>query len=382
MANIPTIQQLYNSIIADLEQELNVTISIFGRSYLRAKAMVQAGRLYLAYLNLAKVQKNIFIDTADPVANGGTLERFGQVKLGRLPFPAVQGQYTVSVTGTAGAIIPAQSTFKSNDDSQSPSKLFTIDADYTLSGTADIITLRALEAGDGSKLSIADQLTVTAPIALVDPIATVVSEVIEPQAAENIEDYRQKGIEAYRLEPQGGAPADYRLWANEVQGVIQSYPYAASGFTSQVNLFIEADNLNGVPTLSDLQAVEDNIELPTATRPSRKPATVTVNYLPVTPKFIDINIASFTPAPSVAIQDLIESAMISELANVRPFVGAIDVLADKNDYFDINKIIQIILTANPGSVFGAVTMEIDSIPVSSFTFSNGDIPILNAITYV
>ena len=382
MANIPTIQQLYNSIIADLEQELNVTISIFGRSYLRAKAMVQAGRLYLAYLNLAKVQKNIFIDTADPVANGGTLERFGQVKLGRLPFPAVQGQYTVSVTGTAGAIIPAQSTFKSNDDSQSPSKLFTIDADYTLTGTSDIITLRALEAGDGSKLSIADQLTVTAPIALVNPIATVVSEVIEPQAAENIEDYRQKGIEAYRLEPQGGAPADYRLWANEVQGVIQSYPYAASGFTSWVNLFIEADNLNGVPTLSDLQAVEDNIELPTATRPSRKPVTVTVNYLPVTPRLIDINIASFTPAPSVAIQDLIESAMISELANVRPFVGAIDVLADKNDYFDINKIIQIILTANPGSVFGAVTMEIDSIPVSSFTFSNGDIPILNAITYV
>ena len=382
MANIPTISQLYASIIADLEQELNVTISLFGRSYLRAKAMVQAGRLYLAYLNLAKVQKNIFIDTADPVANGGTLERFGQVKLGRLPFPAVQGQYTVSVTGTAGAIIPAQSTFKSNDDSQNPSKLFTIDADYTLTGTSDVITLRALEAGDGSKLSIADQLTVTAPIALVDPIATVVSEVIEPQAAENIEDYRQKGIEAYRLEPQGGAPADYRLWANEVQGVIQSYPYATSGFTSQVNLFIEADNLNGVPTLSDLQAVEDNIELPTATRPSRKPVTVTVNYLPVTPKFIDINIASFTPAPSVAIQDLIESAMISELSNVRPFVGAIDVLADKNDYFDINKIIQIILTANPGSVFGAVTMEIDSIPVSSFTFSNGDIPILNAITYV
>lgn len=382
MANIPTIQQLYNSIIADLEQELNVTISIFGRSYLRAKAMVQAGRLYLAYLNLAKVQKNIFVDTADPVANGGTLERFGFVKLGRLPFPAVQGQYTASVTGTAGAIIPAQTVFKSNDDSQNPSKLFTTDVSYTLTGTSDVITLRALEAGDESKLSIADQLTVTAPIALVNAIATVVSEVVEPQAAENIEDYRNKAIEAYRLEPQGGAPADYRLWAKEVQGVIQAYPYAASGYTSQVNLFIEADNLNGVPTLSDLQAVEDNIELPTATRPSRKPVTVTVNYLPVTPRFIDIEIPSFTPAPSVAIQSLIENAIISELANVRPFVGAIDIVANRNDYFDTNKIIQIILTANPGSVFAGPTMEIDSVPTNSITFTNGDIPILNSITYV
>ena len=382
MANIPTLTQLYNSIIADLEQELNVTIPLFGRSYLRAKAMVQAGRLYLAYLNLAKVQKNIFVDTADSIANGGTLERFGVVKLGRYPFPAIQGQYEVEVTGSIGAVIPAQTTFKSNDDSLNPSKLYILDAAYTLTATTDTITLRALEAGDESKLSISDQLTSTAPIALVNPIATVVTEIIEPQAAENIEDYRNKAIEAYRLEPQGGASADYRLWAKEVQGIVQAYPYAASGYTSQVNLFIESDNANGVPTLADLQAVEDNIELPTATRPSRKPVTVTVNYLPVTPRVIDIEIPSFTPVPSTELQNAILDAMTSELANVRPFVGAIDVVANQNDYFDVNRIIQIILTANPGSVFAGPTLIVDGITVNSITFINGDIPFLNSITYV
>ena len=382
MANIPTLTQLYNSIIADLEQELNVTIPLFGRSYLRAKAMVQAGRLYLAYLNLAKVQKNIFVDTADSIANGGTLERFGVVKLGRYPFPAIQGQYEVEVTGSIGAVIPAQTTFKSNDDSLNPSKLYILDASYTLTATTDTITLRALEAGDESKLSISDQLTSTAPIALVNPIATVVTEIIEPQAAENIEDYRNKAIEAYRLEPQGGASADYRLWAKEVQGIVQAYPYAASGYTSQVNLFIESDNANGVPTLADLQAVEDNIELPTATRPSRKPVTVTVNYLPVTPRVIDIEIPSFIPAPSTELQNTILDAMTSELAKVRPFVGAIDVVADQNDYFDVNRIIQIVLTANPGSVFAGPTLIVDGISVNSITFTNGDIPFLNSITYV
>lgn len=381
MAQIPTITQIYSAIIADLEQELNATIPAFGRSFLRAQSMVLAARLWLMYLLMAKIQKNIFVDTADPVASGGTLERFGFVKLGRYPFPATQGQYLVTVTGTAGAVIPAQTTFKSNDDSLSPSKLFVLDTEYTLTGSGDSITLRALEAGDGSKLSLGNQLTATAPIPLVESIVTVTSEVIEPQPAEDIEDYRRKALDAYRLEPQGGAPADYRLWSSEVQGIIQSYPYAADGQTSEVNLFIEADNTNGIPTPTDLQNVQDAIELPTSERPSRKPVTVTVNYLAVTPKFIDITIADFDSL-TVAIQTSIYSTIEDELSRVRPFVGAIDILSDKNDYFDINKIIQLILTANPGSVFGAVTMTVDNIAMSSFTFSNGDIPILDDINYV
>ena len=74
--------------------------------------------------------------------------------------------------------------------------------------------------------------------------------------------------------------------------------------------------------------------------------------------------------------------MTSELAKVRPFVGAIDVVADQNDYFDVNRIIQIVLTANPGSVFAGPTLIVDGISVNSITFTNGDIPFLNSITYV
>jgi len=381
MANIPTITQLYAAIIADVEQELNISLPLFGRNYLRAQAMVLAGRIWLMYLLLGKIQKNIFVDTADPVASGGTLERFGFVKLGRYPFPATQGQYTVSVTGTASAVIPAQTTFKSNDDALSPSKLYVLDADYTLTGSGDTIVLRALEAGDGSKLSLGNQLTATAPIPLVNSVVTVTSETVEPQPAEDIEAYRQKAIDAYRLEPQGGAPADYRLWASEVQGIVQSYPYVATGQTSRVNLYIEADNANGVPTPTDLQNVEDAIELPTSDRPARKPTTVKVNYLAITPKFIDIEIADFSDLTG-DIETAIYETIQDELSRVRPFIGAIDVLSEKNDYFDINKIIQLILTANPGSVFGAVTMTVDDVPMTSFTFTNGDIPILDEITYV
>ena len=372
---IPTIQQLYNSIIADIETELNISIPLFGRSYLRAKAMVQAGRLWLLYLVMAAIQKNIFVDTCDEE----TLKRWGRVKLNRDPFPATQGRYTVLVTGTTGATIPAGTTFKANDNSQAPQKLFILDTAFVLDGT-NIITLRALEAGTDSKLSIGNQLTATAPIALVNSVVTVQTEVIEPQAAENIEDYRQKVINAFRLEPQGGSPADYRLWATEVQGIVKAYPYAASGQTSVVDLYLESDESDGVPTSQDLLNVQASIEQPTADRPSRKPVTDKVNYLPVTPLDVEITISDYVNL-TVDKETLIQNALDEMFSNIRPFVGAIDVLSDRNDYFDVNTVISQILLAVPGSIFSGVAITVDGTPVNSFTFELGDIPKLNTVLY-
>ncbi len=384
MITIPTIQQIYASVLADLEAEFNVTIPVVGKSFLRGMAAVQAGKLWLSYKALGNVQKNTFVDTADPEAQGGTLERWGRVKLNRNPFPATSAQYTVQVTGTTGAIIPAQSTFKSDDSSQNPGKLFVLDVAFELDGVNQIV-LRALESGLDSQLSISDTLTITAPVALVDALVTVVTETVEPQAAEDIEEYREKVIESFQLEAQGGAGADYRLWSGEVQGVDNSYPYAVSGQTGEVNLFIEAtvaDSTDGFGTPSQalLDAVKENIEVPTADLPARKPLGTLVNYLPVTPLEVNINIDSFADL-TVDIETLITSAIESDLTEVRPFVDSIDILANKNDIFDVNNIISIILTARPGSVFGAVTLTVDGSTVNTYTFEGGEIPYLGTVSF-
>lgn len=381
MNNIPTLQTLYLQRLADLESQMNITIPLFGKSFLRALAMVLAGKDWLLYLRLAVVQKNVWVDTADSVANGGTLERFGFVKMGRYPFPATQGKYLCSVIAEDGAVIQGGTQFTSNDDSLNPNMLFVLDVTYVCNGYLDEIELRALESGDGSALQIGNQLTSTIPISLVERVVTVVAENEQPQAAEDLEDYRQKVIASFRLLPQGGAASDYRLWSVEVSGIVNAYPYAASGQTSEVNLFLEADTIDGIPTSQDLQNVEDNIELPTDTQPARKPITHIVNYLPIVPRIIDIEIADFA-AITPTLEALIEDAVIAALAEIRPFVGAIDIASDRNDYFDTNTVVSIILQAQPGSVFGAVTMTVDSNPETSFTFENGDIPQLGTITYV
>lgn len=387
MVTIPTLQQLYNEIIADIENEFSITIPTFGKNFFRAMAMVQAGKLWMYYKLIGFLQKNVFADTADPESIGGTLERFGRVKLGRNPFPAVAGQYSCLVTGTAGQTISGGTTFKSNDDSANPDHLFVLDTPFTLTAGPDFITLRALDAGLDAQLEVGDQLTATIPLNLIDQIATVGAETVQPLAAETVDDYRRKVLEAYRLEPQGGAGSDYRIWAADAQGVFQSYPYATAGASNEVDLYIEAtiaDSIDGkgTPSAAILSDVESAIEDPTATRPSRKPLAVyAVNYLPIAPLDVDISIASFVGL-TPAIQTDIETAIKAELETVRPFVSSIDIVADKNDIFDINKIISLIIESNPGSQFGAVSLVIDGNPVSTFTFVGGNIPFLNSINYI
>ncbi|KKM20618.1 hypothetical protein LCGC14_1643670 [marine sediment metagenome] len=389
MITIPKISELYEDILDDFEAVYGITISLFGKVFFRALALVQAGKLKLYYLAIGKLQKNIFIDTADPEASGGTLERFGRIKLGRNPFAATAGQYVVTVTGTVGAVIEASTTFKSNDDTVNPGKLFILDNEYTLVGS-DSITLRALEAGVDSKLEVGEELTATIPIAEVDKIVTVTSEAIAPLAAEEIEVYRTVGLQAYQLEPQGGAGSDYILWAADAQGVLRSYPYAKSGVTSEVNLFIEAtiaDSTDGkgTPSAQLLADVEEVVDFdPDDTRPlderGRRPLTEIVNYLAVTIKQVDIEVQGFVGL-TAAKETSILNAIKAVLDDIRPFVASANVLANKNDIIDINKVISTILNAEPGSIFTTVDLMINGGSVNTFTFENGDIPYLNSVTY-
>ena len=390
MQAIPTFTELYNDVLSDLETQYGISIPVFGKNFLRVLSIVQAAKLKLFYLSIANIQKNIFVDTAEPEEIGGTLERFGRVKLNRNPFPAKAGTYILDITGGIGAVIPAQTTFKSDDTAQNPGKLFILDNAYTLVSSNDTITVRSLETGIETKLAVGDTLTATAPIALVDKTATVAAETIEPSAAETIEDYRTKALDAYRLEPQGGAATDYRLWAADAQGVKQSYAYAKTGTEYQINLYVEATTADstdgkGTPSALLLTEVEEVVEFdPDDTRPAyergRRPLQAIINFLPVTIREVDIIINGLT-GRNTDIETLIIDSLTEEINKVRPFVAACDVLSEKNDILDTNKIIATILSARPGSIFGAINLSVDSTAYNSYTFINGDIPHVNSISF-
>lgn len=391
MVTIPTLKQLYDSIIANLEAQYGVSLPAFGKNFLRVLAAVQAAKLKLYYLAIADLQKNIFVDTATSEAGGGTLERFGRIKLNRNPFPAVAAQYVITVTGTVGATIPAQQTFKSDDSSTNPGILYILDVAHQLLAATDTITVRALTAGQTSRQSVGDTMTANAPITNVNSRGTVVSEAVEPEDAEDIEEYREKAIDAYRQEPQGGAATDYRLWAADAQGVEQTYPYAKTGAANEINLHVEAtlaDSTDGkgTPSASLLTRVQQVVEFdPDVTKPQsergRRPLGVfDVHYLPVTIRNIEVEIPDFVNL-TAAIQTLIEDAVTESINSFRPFVAACDVIEEKNDILDVNKITSVILLTVPGASFGSVVLKVDGTSYSTFTFINGNIPYVAGITF-
>ncbi len=390
MIKLPTLSELKAAIIGSLESELGVKIPDIGKNFLRSLSNTVSGQFKLFYLVIGNVQKNIFVDTADPEAIGGTLERFGRVKLGRNPFLPRAGQYELLVTGEIGAIIPATTTFKSDDTSLNPGFLFILDEAFVLESESDTIIVRALTAGLESKLNALDTLTATAPIALVDSLATVYNEFVEPLAGETTEEYRAKTLESYRLEVQGGSDADYRLWAQDAQGVRFVYPFAKPGVVNGVNIFTEAVLSNsidgkGTPSaalLDELEAILnfDPDETLVLGERGRRPTQVILDVQAISVKEVDIIINGY-----VGLDATIEAALLSALTalinDIRPFVAGADIISNKNDILDINKIIATILSQTPGAVFTSVTLKVDGISVSTFTFTDGNIPFTNSVSF-
>lgn len=382
MITIPTLAELYTSIISALETEFDATINEDGKSELRAQASTLAGKLKQFYLAIGELQKNIWPDTCDEE----TLYRFGTVRLGRLPFPATAGQYVVNVSGTTSAVIPALTIFKSDDDALNPGVLYILDTAYTMPGTTGTITLRALTLGLEGKLEVGDTLTATAPIPQINSGVDVDSESIQPLAGETIAEYRQKVLDSFRREAQGGSATDYRLWAADAQGVAKVYPYAKNGYPSQINLYIEAtiadsSDGKGTPTNQIIQDVEDVVNFSPDTTLSldqrgRRPLQVIVNYLPVTIKTIVITVTGYQGIDAT-IQAQLLSAFTSAIALIRPYVAAAEPITLKNDIIDVNKLIGVIISAKPGAVFTSVSFTVDGVSVSTYTMLLGNIPYLN-----
>lgn len=384
MITLPSIEELYTGYLADLQAQYGSTIPAFGKNFLRVVAAVQAGKHWLMYKLIGKVQKNLTPDTADSEASGGTLERFGTVWLGRLPFSASAGQYGVTVTGTAGTVIPVPTTFKSDDSSTSPGFLFVVDTAYTV-GDVSPLNIRALTPGAQARLSAGDTLTITGPVIGLDDQVTVTVENVVPTDVESTELYRQRVLEKIRTETQGGSAGNYRLWANEVSGVKQTYVFTATGTASEVNLFVEATTAassdgKGTPPEGILQAVQDSVQDATAERPGRKPATDKVNYLPITVREVEIETVG-SPGATGSQTSGAFNAVTAELAKFRPFVASVDLKSARNDVYDKSRAIATLRSANPDIPFDTIILTVDGTEVESYEFTDGNIPYLNEVNY-
>lgn len=389
MPLIPSINELNANLSNDLKNKLNLSEGQLKR-VLDVVALSISGQLKLTYLFLADIQNNVFPDTADSSENGGTLERQGRIHLNRNRAPATNAVFDVLVTGESGSTMRSGLTFKSNDDSLNAGNLYVLDEEYVLVDGVNTIQIRSLTGGSINLLDVNDTLTITEPVIGVDKNVTVSSIIESPLQAESVEDYRNAILKSIQLEPQGGAKTDYRLWADDAQGVRFIYPFVKEGEAGTVQIYVEAteeDSLdeNGTPSQTILDNVSDVVEFdPDITQSTnergRRPIQARLEILPINTIPVDVTITGLQ-ITSPEIQSNIESNINEFLKSVRPFVAGADLARNKNDILYSGRIQSIITdTLEADNFFTNINMFVSGVEQISFLFSRDNIPYLNSLT--
>lgn len=390
MRSIPTIQELQDALANDLKSKLNLSSTDL-KTVLNAFDTVLAAQFKLVYLFLSDIQNNIFPDTADTSENGGTLEQLGFIYLGRYPNPATIGIFEAEVVGSAGAVLRAGLTFKSNEDSKNPGQVFILDSEYTLTGTSDIIEIRSIKGGLDYDLNIGDELTITEPVLGVENVITITTILEQPKASENIEVYRQLILDAIQLEPQGGSKTDYRLWSADAQGVRKVYPYVRDGEAGTVDVYVEATiedstDGNGTPSSQLLSDVLEVIEFdPDDTKPlnerGRRPIQANVETLAITTIPVDVQITGLSNS-SISVQNAIINNMKVHLNDIRPYISGADLARNKNDILYSARLQSVATDVlESANFFTGFVMQVDGVTELSYVFTLGNIPYLRNVTF-
>ena len=385
MRPIPSMQEIKESISNDFKSRLNLLSNNLKR-FLNAFSIVESAKFKLLYLFLQDIQNNIFADTADLEANGGTLERMGRIYLGRNPRAATVGVFNLSVNGVAGSVLRSGLTFKSNENSLSPGQLYVLDLEYSLTGTSDVIEVRSLGAGSEFDLNELDELTITEPVLGVNQIVTVSEVVEQPRAGESIEAYRQAILNSFQLEPQGGSRTDYRIWASDAQGVRAVYPYVKNGEPGTVQVYVESTEGDGVPSNTLLQDVEDVIYFdPDESRPlnerGRIPIQANLEVLPIELVPVTLTITGLSQ-DTTTVRNAIQSNIELYLKDIRPFVSGADLARNRNDVLYAARLQSVATDVLDNSnFFTSLSMTVNGNSVSSYQFNLGFVPKLVSITY-
>lgn len=223
-----TIEEVQQLLIRSFEHEFNTQLRILPKSFIKILCKVFAGIFIIVYKLVGWYFLQMFPETADwkevtilgvrlrPLVKLGVLFGVGE------PLAGVQwrGIITIDVL-TQGSVLYSGTQLKSS----ATGKLYIVEETKTLLQTKENISIVCTEIGTAGNLEQNDTLNFVNPYGFIKTEA-VVSDVARVGLDNELESsYRNRVINRFRLQPQGGALADYRIWASEIPGVLNVYPY-------------------------------------------------------------------------------------------------------------------------------------------------------------
>lgn len=393
----PTTKEISDNIIAQLEATLNQTIPLLPKSFLRVLSKAMAGVFIILYKYGGFMFLQMFVQSAsakDTTINGVTVNPL--TEWGRLigvgdPEPATNAELAVDITvenQTGSLSSGTQLVNTSNGVTYITIGIVLLNAPTV---TVNILAAADQAGGGGAgaigNLDLSDIVSFASPLANVARDTVVTAQNVTGADAESADVYRQKIIDRFQNRPQGGALADYKIWSEEVAGIINAFPYT-SECPGQVDVYVEATeassgSADGIPTGAQLQAVLDSIELDENGLASRRPATALANTFAIVRTEFDVNVLGIVVDNLSQVQTDITAGVTEYFLEREPFLPGLSALPrkDRITRASVECIVNDIVSA-AGGIFSSVTVSQNSIIQELYNLGIGEKSKVGTVAYV
>lgn len=344
----PTLPQIIQRMVSDIESRLAGTDARLRRSNLNVTARMLSGAVHGLYGAVDNLSRQIIIDTAD----AEYLNRWASI-WGVTRKPAANSIGPMPVTGLSGAIVPADTLVSRADGAT-----FTVDADVELVAGVATAQLTAVEPGAAGNTAEGSALTFVTPVAGVNTSALVgVGGLVNGSDTEDDVSLRARLLARIQETPQGGADFDYVNWAKAVPGVTRAwvYPQELGAGTVTVRFMRDDDLATAIPDAPEVAAVQAYID-------ARRPVTADVTV--VAPIAVPLNF-TIGVVPNTAIVKAAVEAELVDLIRREASPGgtlllshireAISIAAGETNYNMTSPVADVALTTGNISTFGAIT---------------------------
>lgn len=203
-------------------------------------------------------------------------------------------------------------------------------------------TVQCTKSGTIGNIPVGTVLTIANPLDGIPSTATVTDITITGTEDEEVEDYRKRVLFRFKNKAQGGSAVDFFIWATEVPGIVDAFPYVLTEGIVSLYLVAAGSGLNRTPSGSvtpnpfakwvegqfvkltgsgQMLAVANSIEGSEPGAHDRRPINVRVNLLAANYTPFKVEITGLT---NTSYNTAIKNALINYFDSKKPHLVVLD----------------------------------------------------------
>ena len=389
-----TVDYVYNLILTSLQEKFNNRLRLLPKAFLVVLAKVLSAIYIIPFKLCGWFFLQIFPDTASyskVKVLGHTIRPL--VKLGdqfgvQRPMEGKAWQGVIIVKRLAENKVIALGTQLKSDIT---GFIYCVSESVELDEDEKQVEVYCTETGIDGNLADGDILTFVNPIDYAEKNTEVAETTVTGTDDETEESYRRRVVNRYSVQPQGGALADYRIWAYDVAGVLQTYPYNDENSPGGVIIYVA-----GTTDLYPTRVPDSALLVAVGKACTYDPDTGAANRKPLTaildpqgnetyPNVKAVRITNFnvyvTGLTGVTAQDFGES-LKSELEtyfnNREPYIRGLSNDNNRTDSILRNSLIATVnsIALSMKATFDTVTMNTTGPVIAEYTLGKGELAAL------